>query len=235
MLVERTKRCTKCANTKLARDFYYDVSASDWLSSCCRQCQKARVARRRRRIASLAVAASVESQKCGRCGVIKPAADFHRSIWELSGLAYTCKACQKGSHAGTRTPEERRCSLCDEVKGIGEFNKCSSGPGGRTKRCKDCEGIARAAYIYGLDYEVAKAMREQPACDICGRALEPKTRCIDHCHETLIVRGVVCSWCNGMLGMAKDDPGCLEAGAAYLRRFAKKACNTGGVTMPIDS
>jgi recombination endonuclease VII len=59
-------------------------------------------------------------------------------------------------------------------------------------------------------------------CSICGHPMRPggKERdasCIDHCHESGIVRGLVCRECNSMLAMASDNPCILDAGAKYLR------------------
>jgi hypothetical protein len=47
---------------------------------------------------------------------------------------------------------------------------------------------------------------------------------VDHCHKSASrpVRGILCNRCNGMLGMANDDPTVLEAGAAYLHAFQAK-------------
>jgi hypothetical protein len=221
MLVERTKRCASCAATKLARDFYSDAASDDRLSAYCAHCHKRKVARRRKRLAARQAAARVEEQECRRCRIVKPAAEFHPSVWELSGLAYVCKECLRTGSGNSATSDEKRCRVCCEVKSTAEFHKNNASSDGLAARCRACESIARAAYVYGIDFEVAKALRSHPACDVCGRALTEKTRCIDHCHATLEVRGVLCTGCNIMLGMAQDEPACLDAGAAYLRRAEK--------------
>ena len=61
--------------------------------------------------------------------------------------------------------------------------------------------------------------RQNGCCKICGTS-DPQTRskrfCIDHCHSTGAVRGLLCNSCNLGLGAFKDDAGNLEKAIAYL-------------------
>ena len=41
---------------------------------------------------------------------------------------------------------------------------------------------------------------------------------VDHCHATGVIRGVLCAFCNGMLGKAKDDPAFFKRAIEYLKR-----------------
>lgn len=73
---------------------------------------------------------------------------------------------------------------------------------------------------YGLTLEEYDKLLEHQGglCAICEKV--PRGRGglapVDHDHETGDIRGILCSNCNHMLGHAKDDPGILRAGAAYL-------------------
>jgi hypothetical protein len=40
--------------------------------------------------------------------------------------------------------------------------------------------------------------------------------CVDHCHVTGMIRGLLCNECNGALGYLKDDQASLVAALAYL-------------------
>jgi hypothetical protein len=39
---------------------------------------------------------------------------------------------------------------------------------------------------------------------------------VDHCHQTDRVRGLLCSKCNLLIGLAKEDPTILKTAASYL-------------------
>jgi len=72
---------------------------------------------------------------------------------------------------------------------------------------------------YGITPDDFDLMMEAQGglCAICGIASEPPLH-IDHCHKTGAVRGLLCGPCNRMIGMAKENPSILDAGADYVRR-----------------
>ena len=63
-------------------------------------------------------------------------------------------------------------------------------------------------------------------CKICGRPEDsvdnfsgnPRRLSVDHCHDTGMVRGLLCSRCNTALGLMADEPGRLREAALYLER-----------------
>lgn len=74
---------------------------------------------------------------------------------------------------------------------------------------------------YGLTAEQRDAMLAEQGgrCKVVGcRTDEPGKRgwATDHNHQTGKVRGVLCSRCNLMLGLARDNPDILRTGADYL-------------------
>ena len=112
------KRCPKCGETKPHDQWPRNRSRYDGLDSCCKTCRyamnakrhqqnpQARVDRaRRRRERNTAVnkernvhAAGIE-KRCHRCGVTKPAVDFHRANSSHDGLRTACKACDRTTKA----------------------------------------------------------------------------------------------------------------------------------------
>jgi hypothetical protein len=76
------------------------------------------------------------------------------------------------------------------------------------KRCETIYGISLA------DYDRMYA-QQGGRCKMCKR--KPKRGlCVDHCHATGRVRGLLCHNCNSLLGLAGDDPSVLMAGRLYL-------------------
>lgn len=50
-------------------------------------------------------------------------------------------------------------------------------------------------------------------CALCNR---PSDLFVDHCHDTGRVRGLLCPWCNGALGVLGDSLDSIKAVLAYL-------------------
>jgi recombination endonuclease VII len=78
----------------------------------------------------------------------------------------------------------------------------------RKRRFQEVYGISLA------DYDLMLA-RQRGVCAICKRS--GQVLCVDHCHATGKVRGLLCSKCNSTLGFCDDDPKRLLAAIAYLR------------------
>jgi len=78
---------------------------------------------------------------------------------------------------------------------------------------------ARRIRTFGLSLDDLERMliEQGGLCAICER--RPARRlCIDHCHATQKVRGLLCDNCNIALGLLDDDPERLRAAIAYVLR-----------------
>jgi hypothetical protein len=56
------------------------------------------------------------------------------------------------------------------------------------------------------------------ACGICGRPITEATCEIDHCHATMVVRGLLCESCNKGIGLLGDSPETVRGALAYLEK-----------------
>jgi hypothetical protein len=81
-------------------------------------------------------------------------------------------------------------------------------------------------YHYGIEPSEFDAMlsRQGGKCATCRVGLTDEKQpggigtkvCVDHCHATNKVRGLLCGNCNCALGHAKESPDTLRALARYL-------------------
>lgn len=76
---------------------------------------------------------------------------------------------------------------------------------------------------YGVTLEEYNQIFEKQGglCAICKihQSMLSKSLFIDHNHETGVIRGLLCSNCNFMLGNAKDSSDILSKGIAYLKSY----------------
>lgn len=112
------------------------------------------------------------------------------------------------------------CKACVSVKAAKRFKG--------NKRTR--EAVAKASRkhyymkLYGLTEEDVAAMYEEQ-CGLCALCILPmKKMCVDHCHDTGKVRGLLCGSCNTGLGMFKDNTEVMKRGIAYV-----KSCGRSGV------
>jgi len=99
--------------------------------------------------------------------------------------------------------------------------KFATDPGYRAKRLASRPRNRRKADLkarYGMSPEQYELLRKRQggACAICGEQ-PAEALCVDHCHATGQVRGLLCIKCNSMLGFSGDDPIRLAEGITYLR------------------
>src|SRR5262249_33589337 len=84
-----------------------------------------------------------------------------------------------------------------------------------------------------LEYELRLAS-QNGACAICKKTPKRRLLCIDHCHETGKVRGLLCTLCNAALGAFGDNPKRMQAATDYLTRFYDSLKPKGDVMTSTD-
>lgn len=84
--------------------------------------------------------------------------------------------------------------------------------------------VQEMAYITKKSFEDVETwfnkqwMKQQAQCAICGKVFSDDD-CIDHNHETLELRGLLCSNCNVGIGMLGDNPDTLNKASNYLLKI----------------
>lgn len=81
---------------------------------------------------------------------------------------------------------------------------------------------------YGISYDRYLVLLERQGgkCAVC-RTENPGPKrnyfCVDHCHTTGVVRGLLCDNCNLGIGKLRDDPDILRKAADYLERKRQRS------------
>ncbi len=134
------------------------------------------------------------------------------------------------------TDTYRTCIKCKEEKLSTDFYVRNKKTGTHHSTCKECDKARVKARhqanpqrtknndlkrTYGITIEEHKKMFQEQngECAICGCKGDGrwKTLCVDHCHKTGKVRGLLCRSCNTALGQMNDDTSLLEKAVLYLK------------------
>lgn len=125
--------------------------------------------------------------------------------------------------------ESKRCGRCKRTLPKNQFAKNRSKHDGLQERCRECRAKHykdtnycetsrdnRLKRKYGISLEDYEAMfaDQGGVCKICKTSDEDLV--VDHCHETDIVRGLLCNSCNWGLGNFKDNVDLLRSAEEYL-------------------
>lgn len=150
----------------------------------------------------------------------------------------------KGSYYMSNTDTHKVCPKCGERKERSEYHKDKNRNDSLAGFCKKCliaknkkwrennpekmkERRAtriwyRRKISYGLTkeqfFEIIKNQEEK--CAICRTGIDQNCH-VDHCHNTNVVRGLLCNNCNTGIGMLQDSLDILKAAINYLEKYAK--------------
>lgn len=140
---------------------------------------------------------------CSKCGVEKPLDAFYKRS-ESDRYRSSCKVCMN----------DRTMFRYHNIEGVKEIHRKAS----RKNSLKQ----------YGLSLDDVKALlgSQDNSCAICGKELSisdemkniSKIACVDHCHETGVVRGILCRSCNSGIGYLKDDLEIIRSALRYLEK-----------------
>jgi hypothetical protein len=164
---------------------------------------------------------------CSRCGVKLTQAGFYK-MRKWSGV---CKECHKKrvsnnrrkrvAEGGSDPIDGKTCPTCGVYVPASGFQNDRASGNGLSYECMLCTRTRK----HGLDGNAVRAMMvaQGGKCAGCKRDIEyngkwANVACIDHCHITGVVRGLLCHLCNRAIGLAGDSPITLRSLAEYLER-----------------
>jgi len=120
---------------------------------------------------------------------------------------FTGKPCSRG-HIAKRYAVSKQCVECQRIR----TNKY-----GETKKAKIKARERHLKKKYGVDLDWLAKFTHCPICS-CELTYDrgPAGKCVDHCHASGEVRGVLCNHCNRALGLFKDSCDNLGRAIEYL-------------------
>ena len=110
----------------------------------------------------------------------------------------------------------KKCRCCNISKPLSEFHKHKGRNLGVTDCCKPCRNTKIVEKRHGLPdggLEELK-IKQNFKCAICK---EQTDLAVDHCHNSMKIRGLLCNNCNNGLGRFKDSTELLENAIKYLK------------------
>lgn len=199
------KLCRDCSTEKPLDEFYRDRSRPDGLNWRCKPCHRIHLADVSMRPPRHRTPEG--TKRCQRCKETKPLAEFFADKNQYDGHARMCKPCQTTRHQ--QWVEENR----EQVNRYAR-QRYKNDP----HRYMEYERRGHYGMAPG---EYARMLAEQKGrCAICGTD-DPAPRrnfAVDHCHETGLVRGLLCGKCNTGIGQLQHSIDIILSAARYLVR-----------------
>lgn len=135
------------------------------------------------------------------------------------------------------------CKDCQTDKALSEFHNSKTSKDGKQAYCKPCQIVrigkspnqranvrkATLKKLYGITPEDYDNLfkKQNGVCDICQLPELTKREylCVDHDHNTGIVRGLLCYNCNTALGKFMDSKDNLRSAIHYLDKTQARIDN----------
>lgn len=214
--------CTKCSLTKPLDDFSAAPRGRYGRKSSCKECDAARHAKltegrepKPRGRAKQEPKNPEDPKTCRKCGVTKTFADFSlsRQATETQNSVYRSD-----------------CKECCSARALQWFHN-------NKERHRETKHRWVMEKTYGISAEKYAEMlvQQNGVCAICGED-EAKAHgrtgtkfrlCVDHCHITGRVRGLLCQTCNRVIGLFKDDVERHLHAIDYLRKNSSEQAPPG--------
>lgn len=130
----------------------------------------------------------------------------------------------------------KTCTKCKEIKEIDYFYKDSQKSTGISSICKKCSNEKRKIWNFNnkekrrfISLQSATGITkkqyldilklQENKCAICNISFLDlnKNLSVDHCHNSNLIRGLLCTKCNIGLGYFNDDENLLVSAINYLK------------------
>ena len=199
------KNCSRCQEVKQTEEFSKDKRRSDGLASWCKPC-------------------SNEVSRERRSKTLPPNDSRHGTHSGYVAYGCRCEPCKaaKSKYDKTRSRRLKQEGLSPDSKKHGTHagylhHQC------RCDACVAAYGAYQRKRTYGFGTVEEAAFTASTHCEICQRSFDAASKkCVDHCHTSGKVRGVLCGNCNTALGLLGDSIESAQRLTAYLIQHAEQ-------------
>lgn len=167
---------------------------------------------------------------CFSCGIEKPSEAFSRNKNSRDGFKSDCKTCIAAYYQKNYEKiklQHRKYYEANKEKTIKDsyaYRKLKP----EKRALSNRKNHLKREYGLSWDDFVTLYDSQEGKCRICGCFLELQSTknsktsaCVDHCHETSEVRGLLCRACNVGIGNLKDSVDLLAKAIVYLESFKR--------------
>lgn len=163
----------------------------------------------------------METKICCKCKIEKEKSEFSKDKNQKDGYTYSCKLCRNEKY------KEWVKNNPDKMIKVKENSKIRSNKYYHSDVGQISYRKSHLKNNFGMSIEEFDIILEKQnnVCAICNN---PETMIkntflsVDHCHETKINRGLLCSNCNRGIGLLKDNVEILKNAINYLITYKKQ-------------
>lgn len=227
---DKERICSRC---KLGFPASMFVKGSPY----CQDCRKRNRRRYQAKATPKAEDVGIVAKVCRECRRELPSRDF-------SGKSRACKQClneyRRQRYRKRKTTlviaTESQCIKCKEIKPASEFFRNYGTRTGLAYKCKACDARYFRQRLYRTTHENIDSLLAASRCEICQTPfIKESEKLIDHDHESGLIRGVLCTYCNSIIGYCREDTRTLYNAIQYLNTRKTTAGSPSDCVVSLDS
>lgn len=145
---------------------------------------------------------------CYTCGEYRDLTEFHNTKRTKDGKQSRCVYCVSEYHQQYYVKNKNAIKV-----------KTSEWHTNNKEKYKQSRKIGKLQSRYGISIDTYNTIlvAQKGLCAICKfPPNEEENLCVDHCHETNKIRGLLCKPCNLLIGNANNDVARLLSAVHYL-------------------
>jgi hypothetical protein len=162
----------------------------------------------------------IKTKTCSKCLTEKLIERFSKRLDGADGYRKWCKDCAKDNTVAQRKANPIKFKEIDRVSNAKNAKRRQNTDKKWRKDNPERLKNRTLKRLYGITLETYNLLLEKQnhSCAICNKPQNQLTLplCVDHCHSTGKVRGLLCKRCNSGLGFFNDNVDLCKSAVSYL-------------------